>query len=171
MHINIIPYLLTAVFSLTTLAGPVKARSQPLHNETTSSVTSIKIHPEFFPGAGYSTPVIPTPTSSDASPGPTYAPNEAVGNVLASNRVVALKKNQEFSKLTANSPCDAADPLQINACVNGTFMRCTDGVYKTILECTAPAKCFALPLETKEGLSVACVSAGDAASKLGVEVS
>lgn len=124
-----------------------------------------------IPGTGDSTLPTLDSTSSDASLSLTYGSSGAVGNVLASNRLVALQKNQEFPKLTANSPCDAADPLQINACVNGSFMRCTGGAYKTILECTAPARCFALPLETKEGLSVACVNVGDAASKLGIEVS
>jgi hypothetical protein len=85
------------------------------------------------------------------------------------NRVLALQANQRFKKLTNSSTCDANDSSQLYACIAGNFVQCVSGAYQIAVECTRPLQCFALPLQDKRGVSIACTGLEDAAERLGVK--
>ncbi|KAA8893172.1 hypothetical protein FN846DRAFT_753531, partial [Sphaerosporella brunnea] len=91
---------------------------------------------------------------------------ERASSDAAGNQQLALEQNQAFAKLTPESSCDASDPNQANACINGSFSQCVNGKYLSIVQCSKPLKCFALPLQTGQGVSVACTTMEDAALRM-----
>jgi hypothetical protein len=119
--------------------------------------------------ANYPAPVIPTDISTTVA-GTIPTPSSVANPILTGNRELALKKNKDFARLIPDVPCVESDPTQLNACIKGNFMRCQNGKYKQMVACDSPARCFALPLEMKTGLMVACVSYVDAAQRIGISV-
>ncbi|KAI9881178.1 MAG: hypothetical protein M1830_007156 [Pleopsidium flavum] len=79
--------------------------------------------------------------------------------------------NAIFNKLTPDSPCDATDPNQASACINGQLAKCgADGRY-VLAACSQGQKCYALPLKAAQGVSVQCDNPNDANAKLGLSSS
>ncbi|CAG8590006.1 8083_t:CDS:2 [Paraglomus brasilianum] len=67
------------------------------------------------------------------------------------NGVAAQKLNDDFKKLTPDSPCTAGE----NACVDGGFAQCVGNKFQ-VTQCAGGTSCFALPLVNKPGTSITC---------------
>ncbi|KAG0644616.1 hypothetical protein HOY80DRAFT_996787 [Tuber brumale] len=146
------PATVTATVTVTASAQP-----PPPPTPTTSAVSTTSVIP--------TTPATPT-TSRPASrpPSGTQPPSSANNN----NTALAIALNKNFAALTASSPCDAKNLSQLHACIDGDFHTCGgDGKYAKVVDCVAPLACFALPLETSTGASVACIAPADAALRMG----
>ncbi|RPB01743.1 hypothetical protein L873DRAFT_598479 [Choiromyces venosus 120613-1] len=107
-----------------------------------------------------------TPTTSQkASQAPSGSQPPSSAN---SNTALAIAQNKKFAALTTASPCDPKNPSQLHACIAGNFHTCgNDGKYAKVIDCVAPLTCFALPLEQSAGVSIACVTPSEAASRMG----
>uniref|UniRef100_A0A1D1XPD7 Endochitinase n=1 Tax=Anthurium amnicola TaxID=1678845 RepID=A0A1D1XPD7_9ARAE len=77
------------------------------------------------------------------------------------NGVAAQKLNDDFKKLTADSPCTDGQ----SACVDGGFAQCVGNKFQ-ITQCGGGTSCFALPLVNKPGTSITCTTQADADSRI-----
>ncbi|KAG0639701.1 hypothetical protein HOY80DRAFT_859650, partial [Tuber brumale] len=80
---------------------------------------------------------------------------------IAGNVRLAITENQQFSQLNPDSPCDGVQ----NACIQGDFAQC-DGAKFLPVGCAGGSQCFSLPLVNKEGTSITCTTAEDAARRM-----
>ncbi|KAF7430810.1 hypothetical protein PC9H_006522 [Pleurotus ostreatus] len=83
------------------------------------------------------------------------------GDFKLKNGQDAQAQNAQFAGLTANSPCQEGE----QACIDGGFAQCVGGRF-VIATCSAPTKCFSLPLVNKAGTSLACTTESDAAARI-----
>ncbi|KAF4593041.1 hypothetical protein EYR38_008750 [Pleurotus pulmonarius] len=90
----------------------------------------------------------------------TAAPSTGGGFKLQ-NGQDAQAQNAQFAGLSANSPCQEGE----QACIDGGFAQCVGGKF-VIATCSAPTKCFSLPLVNKAGTSLACTTESDAAARI-----
>jgi hypothetical protein len=77
------------------------------------------------------------------------------------NGVAAQKLNDDFKKLTPDSPCTAGE----NACVDGGFAQCVGNKFQ-VTQCAGGTSCFALPLVNKPGTSITCTTQSDADTRI-----
>ncbi|KAF4961910.1 hypothetical protein FSARC_9986 [Fusarium sarcochroum] len=131
-----------------------------------------------------STVVVSDPSVPDASSAPNAAPSGTSANgvptiqtgaptgtsaipaaAYASNVVDARTYNEEFAKLTPESPCMKGQA----ACINGQTGLCDDnGAFKLTPCDTTGEKCFALPLYNFEGgIKIVCEDPATATKILG----
>jgi len=77
------------------------------------------------------------------------------------NGIDAQALNTKFATLTAGASCNAGDI----ACADGGFAQCVGGSF-VVQPCSAPLKCFGLPLVNKPGTTVTCTSEDDALARI-----
>ncbi|KAG2340964.1 hypothetical protein BDR05DRAFT_888854, partial [Suillus weaverae] len=73
------------------------------------------------------------------------------------NGLDAQKLNAQFDTMTANDSCTSG----AQACVGGAFAQCIGSSWD-LTPCSSGLSCFALPLVTKAGTSLACDTQSDA---------
>ncbi|KAG2751178.1 hypothetical protein P692DRAFT_20641526, partial [Suillus brevipes Sb2] len=76
------------------------------------------------------------------------------------NGLDAQKLNAQFAKMSANDSCTSGG----QACIGGAFAQCV-GSNWTLTPCSSGLSCFALPLVTKAGTSLACDTQSDAEAR------
>jgi len=101
-------------------------------------------------------PPVQAPPAKPSTPAPAPATGGVDKGFRTQNGIDAKKLNDQFSKLTPNSPCQAGQ----NACVNGGFAQCVNGKF-AITQCAGGLQCFALPLVNSAGTSITCTTTAD----------
>ncbi|KAG2358278.1 hypothetical protein BDR07DRAFT_1295469, partial [Suillus spraguei] len=76
------------------------------------------------------------------------------------NGLDAQKLNAQFATMTSNDSCTSGT----QACVGGAFAQCIGNSWE-LTPCSSGLSCFALPLVTKAGTSLACDTQSDAEAR------
>ncbi|KAJ0167396.1 hypothetical protein CTA2_2868 [Colletotrichum tanaceti] len=158
------PASLTAISPSSTTVSPV--RSAP---ETTSSVPEIPSATITLSSPSSALKVTGTPNNQVPTiRTSTPAASATVSPEVAANNLASAKTfNSLFASLTENSACAAG---QI-ACVKGNIGLCgPDGAFE-IQSCATGTSCFALPMNTTEGVIVGCYDPYVASGILGTPAS
>ncbi|KAG1859162.1 hypothetical protein C8R48DRAFT_605879, partial [Suillus tomentosus] len=100
--------------------------------------------------------------ASLASAAPLASYYELVSNSTSSfsqqqNGLDAQKLNAQFATMTANDSCTSG----AQACISSAFAQCIGSSWD-LTPCSSGLSCFALPLVTKAGTSLACDTQSDA---------
>ncbi|EJD04245.1 uncharacterized protein FOMMEDRAFT_146247 [Fomitiporia mediterranea MF3/22] len=83
-------------------------------------------------------------------------PTPQTSSFAKQNGEEAIDLNNQISKLTPDSSCNAGE----NACVNQQFAQCVGGKF-TLTPCAGGTICAALPLVNSPGTSVTCTTQAD----------
>lgn len=136
-------------------AGPSTTTVVASNPSTPETSSAAKVVPTGSPANGVPTINTEVPTGTSAIPAPAYA----------SNVIDARKYNDDFAKLTPESPCVKGQA----ACISGQTALCgDDGTFKLIPCGTEGEKCFALPLYNVEGgIKIVCEDPATAGKILG----